>query len=79
MKRRVMTDAEMLDHLWKRCRHFESGDYFFFKKALTPVVAYYKKPLSKKQRVILVGYFVKYGKLPETPKPKKKSQLNPHQ
>ena len=77
-KKQTLSDADMITHLWKRCRSMDSGDYFFFKNALHRVVNWYKKPLSKKQRKILVGYMATYGKNPETPKPKSKKLLNPH-
>lgn len=71
------TAPEMISHLWKRCRHMESGDYFFFKQ-LHKVTNWYHKDLSEKQEEILVGYMTKYGSMKETPKPKGKKKLNPH-
>lgn len=71
-----LSDKDAVAHLWKRCRHMESGDYFFFKKlSWIPKAASF----SEKQRVYINGYLEKYGHLEETPKPKKKSELNPHE
>ena len=72
-----LTDEQMITELWKRCRHMPSGEYFFFKQ-LHKVVNWYHKELSPKQRLILTEYHKNYGTMKETPKPKKKSQLNPH-
>lgn len=73
----ALSDADMIDHLWARCRNMESGDYWFFKQ-LHKVVNWYKKPLSEKQKAVLVDFLKKYGMTEETPKPAKKSQINPH-
>lgn len=76
MAKQLPTAEEMIAHLWKRCRNMASGDYHFFKQ-LSLVVTRFHKDLSKKQRKYLVGYYKQYGSSKVTPKPKKKSQLNP--
>ncbi len=72
-----MTDEKKISHLWKRCRAMESGDYFFFKQ-LHRVVNWYHKELSEKQSDALEAIFKKYQGEKETPKPRKKADLNPH-
>lgn len=72
-----VTDSEKISHLWKRCRNMESGDYFFFKQ-LHKVVNWFKKDLSEDQKKYLDHYMTKYGSTKETPKPKKKSEINPY-
>lgn len=70
-----LSEKEMMDHLWLRCRNMDSKEYWWFKQ-MSRVVTIFGKELSEKQRESFLPIWEKYKDTKVTPKDEKNP--NPH-